>query len=573
MGEDVRWEAPGEGPWEFDASHFDRPLARYGSELICEGFSRGQAASFERTGVPMKTIRVGLVNGLPFMQIVPIIGKPSDAYKAPPPAWLFKIVSVLHPTLRRRARTLDEWVCNKGWRADLETWDRELKPGLVARYQALQDVDLETLSDEELVDHLAECGQAILDNMYAHFHTNPTTIFPVGLFVHRAIEWSGCAPLEALALLEHHDRSSSPERAALAEWTRAARDDRDALHALLNDGATPPMDKLDALRGRDDAIGEATRTWLETVAYRQVAAGDIANPIGIEMPAALTAQLARALDAEEAAPTAVDESGFWAKVPEEHHAALEALLKEARLVYRVRDERSGELDAWCMGLTRRALLEAGARLHRLGRLLDAKHVVDLATDELPALLLRGEGPEPEEVRARTEQRSSLRVDKAPSFLGADSPPPPPPAELFTGHAADLLASIITYRALMEDSAPEPAAPKKDVLEGLAASAGSYTGTARICTDPSHFGAVEPGDVLVARATMPSYNVLLPIVGAVVTDRGGALCHAAIVSREYGLPCVVGTRDATRRIEDGDRVTVDGDTGRVVIEEKAMERAS
>jgi pyruvate,water dikinase len=126
---------------------------------------------------------------------------------------------------------------------------------------------------------------------------------------------------------------------------------------------------------------------------------------------------------------------------------------------------------------------------------------------------------------------------------------------------------------MENSAPEPEAPKKDVLEGLAASGGKYTGTARICTDPSHFALGQPGDVLIARATMPSYNVLLPIVGAVVTDRGGALCHAAIVSREYGLPCVVGTRDATRRIEDGDVVTVDGDTGRVEITQKAMERAS
>jgi pyruvate,water dikinase len=82
--------------------------------------------------------------------------------------------------------------------------------------------------------------------------------------------------------------------------------------------------------------------------------------------------------------------------------------------------------------------------------------------------------------------------------------------------------------------------------------------------PSDFSKVAQGDVLVARITTPAYNVLLPLLGAVVTDRGGLLSHPAIVSREYGIPGVVGTREATGRIADGVRVRVDGDAGEVTV---------
>jgi pyruvate,water dikinase len=79
-----------------------------------------------------------------------------------------------------------------------------------------------------------------------------------------------------------------------------------------------------------------------------------------------------------------------------------------------------------------------------------------------------------------------------------------------------------------------------------------------------FEKIESGDVLVTRTTSSGYNVLLPLLGAVVTDRGGALCHTAIVAREFGIPAVVGTGDATARIPDGARIVVDGDRGVVEI---------
>jgi len=77
-----------------------------------------------------------------------------------------------------------------------------------------------------------------------------------------------------------------------------------------------------------------------------------------------------------------------------------------------------------------------------------------------------------------------------------------------------------------------------------------------------FGRILRGDVLVTVATSPAFNVVLPLVGAVVTDRGGLLSHAAIVAREYGIPAVVGCGDATAHLADGATVRVDGTSGEV-----------
>ena len=80
--------------------------------------------------------------------------------------------------------------------------------------------------------------------------------------------------------------------------------------------------------------------------------------------------------------------------------------------------------------------------------------------------------------------------------------------------------------------------------------GVYEGTARLINNASEFGRLQQGDVLVTRSTAPYFNVVLPLLGALVTDRGGQLCHAAIVAREYGIPGVVGTKEATKLIADG-----------------------
>lgn len=104
----------------------------------------------------------------------------------------------------------------------------------------------------------------------------------------------------------------------------------------------------------------------------------------------------------------------------------------------------------------------------------------------------------------------------------------------------------------------------EVMNGLAGCAGVATGRARVITDPTDPRGLEPGDVLIAPLTDPSWTPLFVPAEAVVVDVGAVMSHAIIVSRELGIPCAVSVTDATRRIPDGALVEVDGGTGTVRI---------
>ena len=102
------------------------------------------------------------------------------------------------------------------------------------------------------------------------------------------------------------------------------------------------------------------------------------------------------------------------------------------------------------------------------------------------------------------------------------------------------------------------------VRGLGASAGVYEGVARVVDNPEQFDEVKKGEVLVCKMTSPSWVVLFTKIGGLVTDSGGALSHPAVVSREFGIPAVVGARTATQDIKTGQRVRLNGASGIVEI---------
>jgi pyruvate,water dikinase len=104
----------------------------------------------------------------------------------------------------------------------------------------------------------------------------------------------------------------------------------------------------------------------------------------------------------------------------------------------------------------------------------------------------------------------------------------------------------------------------DELTGLAASPGVVEGPARVVLELEQFDEVKDGDVLVCRMTNPAWVVLFTKIVGLVTDAGGTVSHPAVVSREFGIPAVVGTSEATRRIKTGDRLRVNGAVGVVEI---------
>jgi len=107
-------------------------------------------------------------------------------------------------------------------------------------------------------------------------------------------------------------------------------------------------------------------------------------------------------------------------------------------------------------------------------------------------------------------------------------------------------------------------PPADEMVGVAASSGVVEGTARVLTDVNQIGELREGEILVCPVTAPSWAPVFAKIRAAVSDIGGSMSHAAIVAREYGMPAVVGTGDATKRIRTGDTIRVDGDRGTVRV---------
>jgi phosphohistidine swiveling domain-containing protein len=105
---------------------------------------------------------------------------------------------------------------------------------------------------------------------------------------------------------------------------------------------------------------------------------------------------------------------------------------------------------------------------------------------------------------------------------------------------------------------------KKIIKGQTGSPGKVRGTCRIVLQLTGKEQLRPGDILVAGATRPEYLPLMKQAAAFVTDEGGITCHAAIVAREMKKPCIIGTKQATRILKDGDMIEVDANKGIITI---------
>jgi len=536
---ELRFDPPGPGSWEIDPIHFPRPVTRYWAEMHPEPFRRGFSEFTRYYGMLIDGLQMAYVNGFAYKTIVPA---PQDQ-------------------IPERFARADEVFEKKLWRDQLLDWDSTFKPASVKTHRELQAVEPDDLSDEELASHLARCRDHHAEMIYQHMRFTGAAMVALGDFLAHVGDWTGLPPADILDLMRGAAPVSAGVSTELQRLQHAITQDP-AARALLDseDDAGEVLDRLRALPG--DA-GAAATAYLDLVGYRLVNGFDITNPYALELPDALL----RAIRTAVTEP-GVDDAGLEAKigeirakVPEEHREEFDELLSEARLMYRIRDERGVYSDIWASGLMRRAALAAGRRLAANGRIQEPEHFLDASFDEMQSLVKSGEGPSAEELAERYKSRSGMTAKDAPPALGDPPHPPPDPSGLPPGEARVMRATMISIGEMFRSSEEEHTA---DTLRGLAASRGVYEGPARRVSDPSEFARIVQGDVLVTESTTEAFNILLPLLGAIVTDAGGLLSHAAIVAREYGIPGVVGTREATERIADGARVRVDGEKGEVTV---------
>jgi pyruvate,water dikinase len=552
--EAVTWEPPGKGPWELEATHFSRPFTRFIQPSFQEGFVRAWQEGTARYGLLLDHLKPAFCNSFAYTQPV-AFGAPEGAMGPPPKPVLWLLLRV-HPKMRARIATSQRALADKQWRADLKQWDEVDKPAAVARHLEIQAVDVASLTDAELIAHTYECEKHALQMVYLHHKYTATVIVAAGDFLAGAVEWTGASPGEVLTLLRGTSRISRGFAADELEAAGKVIATSDTAREALS--SQEPAEAVLSALGADPTAGADVRAYLDAVRHRSVGY-DVADATAGELPDVLVEALRSAVSGTSAADDSTDAEPLRSRVPAEHRDEFDDRLAEARLVNRLRDERGVYSDGWATGLARRALLEVGARLVAANRLRAAEHAVDLTVDEVAALISGQPGPTADEVAAHVEWRTTHTVADAPPFLRA-MPAPPPPVDILPVGARRTARAV---DATLANLFGVPETPNTDtVLHGLAVNDGVYEGPARVVDSADDFGRIKQGDVLVTRMTSPYFNVVLPLLGGIVTDRGGQLCHAAIVAREYGIPGIVGTREATAKIRDGARVRLDGTTGEV-----------
>ena len=543
------FEAPGPGSWNLDALHFPRPVTRYFTETSPESAMRGFRELMAYYGMPLETIERAWVNGF--------------AYGSPRPVPADK--------LPERFRRAEEVIEGKLWRDQLRDWDETFKPASIAIHRELQSIDPDALSDEELCAYLARCQDHHCEMFYQHLRFTGAAMVPVGDLLVHAEEWTGLEPAELLGMMRGASPVSGGASSERTEMIAALRSDAGAAELLNSDG--DPGAVLQELRARDSDAGRAVNAYLELVGCRLLDGFDIGGRYALEMPDALLRAIRAAVagagedggageSAQAEAEVQAKIAEIRAQVPEEHREEFDGLVAEARMMYRIRDERGVFSDIWASGIMRRAAVAAGRRVAARGRIHEAEHFVDAGREEMIELVAGTGGPPADELARRNAWRAAHTAKEAPPVLGPPPEPPPDPSTFPPAAARIARAMGMGMRSVSANAETEPEDGAS--LRGFGASEGVYEGPARRVAGPADFDRILEGDVLVTESTSEAFNILLPLLGAIVTDTGGVLSHAAIVAREYHIPAVVGTRDATDRIPDGARVRVDGDAAEVTV---------
>lgn len=544
---DVLWNAPGPGFWELDRSHFSGGTTPIVQWLMTGAMSAGMRQVMKELGAPVDTVQPRFVNGFCYTRLRPLIAPDKPASKLPPLA-ILKLVTRLHPEMRRRARSAERALADRPWREVIHHWETEGRRAIEAENLALQDMPLGELSDDSLIGHTQDVLAHCRTNLEHHFWLHGYDLGPIGILLTSCSEW-GINPAEVIPLLE----GASPSTSA-------------------------PIDALERVRARVDACGVHPRTLGELRAVSASVANDLDMYLryrgsllfsrydvdGVTLGECPDLVLATIMSGQTRQPRGDIEQQTTAvrdRVGAGNEAEFDERLAEARAAMNLRDDNGPTTSEWPLGLLRLSLLELGRRLTERGLAEQPEHAFELVPDEIGPALLVGRGPTLVTLVERQRQRQLMSLLDPPTTLGAPEPTPP-----LSVLPASMRRMVTTVQIVMEQMGM---AGDRDALgaglRGTGIGSTIYRGTARSAGSPEEaLDLMEPGDVLVVPFTTPAYNVVLAIAGGIVTSEGGPLSHAAVLARELGIPAIIGAPGALREIANGCLVDVDPVAGEVRI---------
>ena len=531
---------PGPGMWNLDRSHYTAGATPLSQHLMERTMEVGMRRVFAELGTPTDSLRTRFVNGFMYTRLLPLIG-PEKAPRPLPPKAILKLVARAHPAFRKRAKTAQRTMDTRPWVSVNEQWQKEIRPKVVAENLRFQSVDVRSLTDAEVDRHVSDLLTHCETNLELHFWLHGYDLGPIAHFLWRVICWGG-EPDQAITALAGASPSTSAPIKHLAR-----------LRAELDRAGTSPT-SLNHVRAVSPEAAALLDEHLTAHGDHLVTSYDIDGFTLRELPNTILTSIRDAV-VRPAADHSMTASTLRAMVPEADKAEFDILLADARLVMDMRDDNGPTTVEWPLGLLRLALLEAGRRLHARSYVHTPSHALEVTADEARNLCSVG-GPGADLLAARAAARKASRLLHPPATLGPVEPTPP--LDVLPSPLPDMVAMVQTALTHMGMDGTERADP----FAGAGVGSEIYVGKVRKAASAEEaIMSLEPGDVLVVRATSPAFNSVLSIAGAVVTADGGVLSHAAVLARELGIAAVVGARGALD-LPDGAMVEVNPMTGHV-----------
>jgi rifampicin phosphotransferase len=517
----------------------------------------------EDFGLLAETVEEREIGGWVYIRVVPLGGRD----RRPPPRWVQRALIRLVPSVRTRLSACVDAVRTDRAGGYIERWHAEWKRELQEGLTALRDSDPGCMSDRELEVHVAAICDLVDHGQWIHMLLNQSLNLLIAEFAFAVGDLLGWSDERAFGLVAGLSEMSSAPARAIVRMSEVARSEP-TLKRLLEEGA-----EAEAVLAADPVFALAFREFERWYGTRTIGY-DVADATLAERPDLVLSQVRdqlrtgrghgagaaglashRHVELDAARRVLADRS------PEDR-ARFEHALRRAQRAYPVREEH-GFLDTMVpLALARYAALEVGRRLASRGQIEDRSDVFFLEVAEAREALASG-APQRRRVEERKRERARSLAQPGPSAYG--EVPSSPALDALPVEARFVHQAVQwSYERVFEPSANGRRQTDESLLRGTGASPGRFTGPVRVVRDESDFHRIRSGDILVCPTASPVWSVLFPLLGALVTDTGGSLSHCAIIAREFGIPAVVATGNATQALRDGQTATVDGTAGTIMI---------
>jgi phosphohistidine swiveling domain-containing protein len=510
-------------------------------------------------GLPFQ-IRIERINTYPYMGMVP---------KAAPPEVVMKAMGMLNraaPGIFKMMMSKVGAGMSKQQEAALNPvierfesyWLEELLPEMKQHIAYFESCDLRGMSLDQLRAHLAETLKRG-ERMGALHGVIMPMLFAMSQFEELYCElFEGATTLDALRLTQGFDNKTMEADRALWRLSRLARSTPEVCEILSRHAAGEIIPVLEKSAASRQFLADL-RKWLAYYGQRLNSAFALGSPSWIEDPTSAIQNLQAYVSMPDLRPEiepsalagerekAVAEArAKLAGYPQPIVARFETLLKAAQVATIVHEDHNFWIDQRLFYHVRRVILEFGGRLAQAGVLDEVNDVFYLTPNELQ--------------NGQYDLVKQFVQDRKTEMERFSHVAPPP--MLGTAPAFEMTDGGSMVRALFkgEMSPANTSNGEMNRVKGLPGSAGLARGTARVIRSLAEAGKLQPGDVLIAVSTEPPWTPLFATASAIVTDSGGVLSHSAVVAREYRIPAVVGTGNATSTFQDGQLIEVDGNAG-------------